>query len=205
MKGICFIEPLFHKVVKGQKTQTRRIIVSRTGHFQVASKNGIVTEIWQTDANEWCGENLVPVKPKYNVGEIVYLKEPYSYLSLNNQEPVEIYKYGEDYSDIEEVAPIKWKNKLFMPESVARCFIKITGVKAERLQDISDEDCSKEGIECFTKDNRVFKFGLDGWEWSDMPRSPKDAYASLIDKINGKGTWDKNPWVWVCDFELTNN
>lgn len=189
MKGICFIEPLFHKVVKGEKTQTRRVATHQ--HFSYSELSNVKQGVY-----------IYPAIPKYNVGEIVYLKEPYSYLSLNNQEPVEIYKYGEDYSDIEEVAPIKWKNKLFMPESVARCFIKITGVKAERLQDISDEDCSKEGIECFTKDNRVFKFGLDGWEWSDMPRSPKDAYASLIDKINGKGTWDKNPWVWVYDFEL---
>jgi hypothetical protein len=77
MKGICFIPPLHDKTVEGMKTQTRRLIVSRTGFFQVCSKNGIVTNIWQTDADEWTGENLIPVKPRYNVGEIVYLKEPY--------------------------------------------------------------------------------------------------------------------------------
>lgn len=209
MKGICFIEPLFHKVVKGQKTQTRRIIVSRTGYFQVASKNGIVTEIWQTDANEWCGDNLVPVKPKYKVGEIVYLKEPHIIYTEEYQELKDnfiglktAYKYGNHLSiqDIVGNDSAKWKNKLFMPESAARYFIKITGVRAEKLQDISDEDCLKEGI-FEVMGGALNMNGIDGIGWLQ----PNDAYAALIDKINGKGTWKSNPWVWVYDFELTNN
>jgi hypothetical protein len=208
MKGICFIEPLFNKVVAGQKTQTRRMIKSSTGFFNVEStKDGVIQDIWKCDADGSNGDDLIPVKPKYKLGETVYLKEPYSYLSLNNQEPVLIYKYGEDYSDVEELSPIKWSNKLFMPQSAARHFIKITGVRAERLQDISNVDCLKEGIQearIIRCDYGWYENGLTingqlngqiGWP------TPQEAYSVLIDKINGKGTWDSNPWVWVYDFE----
>lgn len=196
MKGICFIEPLYHKVVAGQKKQTRRIIIQQPDGRGLRSTN--------VPFEDWHGNEF---KPKYKVGETVYLKEPYSYLSLNNQEPVLIYKYGEDYSDIEELSPIKWSNKLFMPQSAARHFIKITGVRAERLQDISNVDCLKEGIleARITRCDYVwYENGLTvneqlngqiGWP------TPQEAYAVLIDKINGKGTWERNPWVWVYDFE----
>lgn len=191
MKGICFIEPLFNKVVAGQKTQTRRIITQQPDGRGLRSTN--------VPFEDWHGNEF---KPKYKVGETVYLKEPYSYLSLNNQEPVLIYKYGEDYSDIEELSPIKWSNKLFMPQSAARHFIKITGVIAERLQDISEEDCIKEGITQHHiirlgrvwYESGVIISGLSGWP------TARKAYAALIDHINGNGTWERNPWVWVYDF-----
>jgi len=202
MKGICFKEPLFHKVVKGEKTQTRRMIISRTGYFKVESRNGVIFDIWQTNDNEWCGDNLVPVKPKYEVGEVAYLKEPYIY-EYGREEKWYKYYYKFSTADILELkvigVDIKWKNKLFMPESAARYFIEITAVRAERLQDISDEDCMKEGI-CPKLDGLSFVNEVNNIAYP----TPKRAYAALIDEINGKGTWEKNPWVWVYDFELIN-
>lgn len=205
MKGICFIEPLFHKVVKGEKTQTRRMIVSRTGHFQVStnSMSGVITGIWQTDDNGWGGVNLIPVNPKYKVGEKVYLKEPYVKASSGRI----FRKY--DKSDCSYLrflgenpdAKGAWNNKLFMPESAARYFIEITAVRAERLQDISDKDCLKEGIGW--SDFPAIHFGIKEGEYFHwLGDTPQKAYAALIDKINGKGTWEKNPFVWVYDFTL---
>ena len=83
-----------------------------------------------------------------------------------------------------------------MPESIARYFIKITGVSAERLQDISEEDCFKEGVELYNNYDGTY----GGWT---APSTLKEAYAALINSIHGNGTWEKNPWVWVYDFELT--
>lgn len=197
MKGICFIEPLHRKTVKGLKVQTRRIIVSRTGFFQVCSKNGAVTDIWQTDANEWTGENLIPVNPRYKVGEIVYLKEPYYEWGDWDSEDGQ-YSYKFDNPD--KIVPY-WENKLFMPASAARHWIKITGVHAERLQDISGYDCIKEGIEhTFPKAASMTQAKID---YDSAEPGLRKAYAILIDKINGRGTWDSNPWVWVYDYELT--
>ena len=145
-----------------------------------------------------------PAKPKYKVGETVYLKEPYAVSGKYI-----IYKLGSTIGQEFDKAGIKWKNKLFMPESAARYFIEITGVRAERLQDISEEDCLKEGIEYnsnpFSECNTIgCSFGVkfpynNGYVNYTTPRK---AYASLIDKINGKGTWERNPFVWVYDFKL---
>lgn len=200
MKGIIFTESNFDLTVQGIKTQTRRIIKSRTGFFQVCSKNGIVTDIWQTDANGWCGDNLIPVNPRYKVGETVYLKEPYIITG-------QTYEYEYLHENKTDIACIKrnggYKNKLFMPEIAARYFIKITNVRAERLQDISHEDCIKEGI------TYEMAYMYNGWYPSyndpDSGGYPdyKTAYSVLIDEINGKGTWDSNPWVWVYDYGLT--
>lgn len=203
MKGIIFTESNFHLTVQGIKKQTRRIIKSRTGFFQVCSKNGVVTDIWQTDADEWCGDDLIPVKPRYKVGEIVYLKEPYIITG-------QTYEYEYLHENKTDIACIKrnggYKNKLFMPERAARYFIKITGVRAERLQDISEEDCLLEGI----------KIGRCGNEskWMKAFYAPDDnqpyitaksAYEEVFNRINGKGTWDSNPFVWVYDYELTKH
>ncbi|OJV17950.1 MAG: hypothetical protein BGO30_08380 [Bacteroidetes bacterium 41-46] len=227
MKGICFIEPLFHKVVKGEKTQTRRMIVSRTGYFQVESRNGVIFAIWQTDDNEWCGDNLVPVNPKYQVGEKVYLKEPYAETCDEYGSPLIAYRFDNtalylvrkdgngDYYQLNTVKkPVttnwtinnfpacgEWKNKLFMPEWAARYFIEVTAVRAERLQDISEKDCIKEGIDRI--DFPAIHFGIEEGEYFHwLGNTPQEAYAALINKINGKGTWEKNPFVWVYDFKL---
>lgn len=84
--------------------------------------------------------------------------------------------------------------------------IRITDVRVERLQDISDEDCIKEGIEKFDAfgDPASYRF-YDRKKCIIYPKkwcvSPREAYAALIDKVSGKGTWDSNPYVFVYDFE----
>ena len=90
--------------------------------------------------------------------------------------------------------------------------IRITGIKCERLQDISDADCLKEGIfvnEYFGNGKKCHHYGFDGFfngtegwfarGWFDTPR---EAFAELIDKVSGKGTWKSNPWVVAYEFEL---
>jgi hypothetical protein len=125
---------------------------------------------------------------------------------------------------------------MFMPEFLARNFIKITAVRCERLQDISSEDCLKEGImtdedamlterndECCERCGGTGLYnsgGLNGiihdvdcnkcnekifycYDLQGRPyQTPQQAYAALIDKINGKGTWQSNPFVWVYEFKL---
>lgn len=92
-----------------------------------------------------------------------------------------------------------------MPETAARYFIKITAVRAEKLQDISEKDCLKEGV--YTISDYESEWWLHGCDkpingiYESWP-TPRKAYAALIDKINGKGTWESNPWVWVYDYEL---
>ena len=95
-----------------------------------------------------------------------------------------------------------FNNKLFVAPDKMIHQIRITDVRVERLQDISDADCMKEGI--WSAEN----VGLEGRTFwypnliNSTFRTPREAYAALIDKVSGKGTWDKNPYVFVYDFEL---
>jgi hypothetical protein len=195
MKGINFKEPLFHQVVSGEKTQTRRII-----------KPQPVTVFYGTPVAKCNNQTgVTDIRSRYRPGETLYLKEPYH----NPDDFPVTYKYDGFYGD-----KIRWQNKLFMPARYARYFIEITGVRVERLRDIRINDCFKEGVNQITnhginppysKSITYYNYGISGKEPDSRPRfkTAIEAYAALIDSINGKGTWESNPFVWVYDFKLT--
>ena len=219
MKGICFIKPMFNKVVAGAKTQTRRIITD------LESLNKPTIKIELSDNNTFAhfisenmGEAIAGIVSRYKVGEIVYLKEPYAETCDEYGTPIIAYKFGgkprlklpdslgcemdTDWCIDNYPACGKWKNKLFMPESAARHFIEITAVGAERLQYISEEDCLKEGIEEVIWKGKILKSSKHYFNGYESYDTPIEAYAELIDRINGNGTWERNPFVWVYDFKL---
>lgn len=94
-----------------------------------------------------------------------------------------------------------WNNKMFVRAEDMPHHIRITKISIERLQDIKSEDCLNEGLW------RAGNVGLEGTTYwyhglaNSSFRTPQDAYASLIDRISGKGTWESNPYVFVYDFE----
>lgn len=226
MKGINFIEPLFLKVVNGEKTQTRRIIKPQpdflSENFKFAKQND--------------GKIILP---RYESGETLYLKEPYRIIhpGQNTFEiewrytgKISLYYYHlfDDNTEIKtwvekrlkEQKKSVWCNKLFAPQFASKHFIETTGVRAERLREISDEDCIREGIVKegeFRYHNGTMETTrrekIDAHNYCNCGenhqfvgyRTPQDAYAALINKINGKGTWASNPFVWVYDFELTKH
>ena len=206
-KGICFIKPLFNKVVAGEKIQTRRIIKPQPDSRGLRTTNVMF--------EDWHGREI---RSKYKVGETVYLKEPYAETCDEYGTPIIAYKFGgkprlklpdslgcemdTDWCIDNYPACGKWKNKLFMPESAARHFIEITAVRAERLQDISEEDCLKEGIEEVIWNGKILKSSKHYFNSYESYDTPIEAYAELIDRINGEGIWERNPWVWVYDFKL---
>lgn len=97
---------------------------------------------------------------------------------------------------------VKWRPSLFMPRFASRINLQITGVRVERLNDISEADAIAEGIKgeyfpsigtgtMFYKDYLNGKFGL----------IPSASYRTLWESINGVGSWELNPWVWVIEFK----
>lgn len=86
--------------------------------------------------------------------------------------------------------------------------IKIIDIRVERLKDISNEDCLKEGILNKNSGNHrhkkanSFYFTGGKHEWDNSFSTPRQAFANLIDRISGKGTWQRNPWVFVYEFIL---
>lgn len=129
---------------------------------------------------------------RYKVGEVVAVAQKYKDIALDV--PVEL--------AAELIKQPGWNNKMFVKADLMPHHICITNIRVERLQDISEEDCLKEG---FWRDDNVGLEGVTYWYHgltNSSFRTAKEAYAALIDKISGKGTWESNPWVFVYNFEL---
>lgn len=183
MKGIMLKEPLFNKVIEERKDQTRRVIKSCAENI-ISNQDGTFTEYHQHKEDDYYTSTI---KPRYKIGERVYLKEPYC---LNNQSEIIEYKFNLKNDD-----PLKnecnfWKNKMFMPEKYARYFIDITDVRVERLQDISCKDVVSEGLEDHSHLANHASKTIAEWEtlWDSINKTP---YA-----------WEDNPFVWVYEFKL---
>lgn len=223
MKKIMFNDKysLTQAVLDGRKTMTRRVCkYDRPNEtydivFPVFEPNdydndgNIVSPLnyafgWKNDKGDFTGWNI----PKYKVGEVVAVAQRYKDVVEKRDEAQEtllLYKIGEEYLTMEEMGA-GWNNKLFVRADLMPHHIRITNIKIERLQDISDKDCLKEGIykgQCGSADTHF----MDAYYYKGDIQpycTPREAFAALIDKVSGKGTWESNPYVFVYEFELVD-
>lgn len=207
MKKIMFNDKysLTQAVLDGRKTMTRRVIkcprefkgewVAGFNIHRRHSDKKIVDWPCMYDADER-EFDMGEILPKYELGEVVAIAQ--SYGDCGNMP---------DYELDEDGYPIMPKrsgffNKMFVRADLMPHHIRITNIKIERLQNISDEDCFKEGI--FKWDAGQKDIPFYSFHNADIPdyNNPRDAFAELIDKVSGKGTWASNPYVFVYEFEL---
>lgn len=202
---------LTQAVLDGSKTQTRRKVKFVLGKLCKGGYKVVETERLYKHGDKWlfmylcrCYELPKESCPKYQVGEVVAIAQPYKDIIETSAELYDILldNSGEVLSEYKA----GWTNKMLVKASLMPHHIRITNIRAERLQDISDEDCKAEDIRYYHNDDEngnIFGYGYlvnnGGLHLFDTPR---EAYASLIDKISSTGTWESNPWVWVYDFEL---
>ena len=213
MKKIMFSEKfgLTKAVLSGRKTQTRRVVSESlwdkwTEYDDFCGSVGVrgLNEIGVAVAREYseCEKFFLDNSP-FKVGEVVAVAQSYKDAGVNYL-PEEDDEFGCYNFPAEQTNG--WTNKMFVRADLMPHQIRITNVRVERLQDISDEDCMAEGVCKWTKDRELFKYdmadGFEMFEWRDMPRTPREAYAALIDRISGKGTFESNPYVFVYEFEL---
>lgn len=178
-------------VLNCQKTMTRRAIPI----WHILSFNE------DNDPSAIDKEGLVAKYSRYKVDEVVAIAQSYKSIfekSLNYALPR--YHWLDDHIDEKGYA-----NKMFVKAGEMPHHIKITDIKVERLQDISNEDCLREGIMEGEFMNTWDRYYFD--EWGDVPnhitfQTPRKAFAALINKVSGKGTWDNNPWVFAYEFVL---
>lgn len=151
--------------------------------LESAVLNGTKTRTWRADK-----------QPRYKVGEIVAIKQRYkdvcdyclmqgkvNYLNLINH--------------------TGWRNKMFVKNELMPHQIRITSVKKCRLQDLTDEECLREGIV-----KRIISFRYLDIAYifrnSEFYETAKQAFSDLINKLNGKGYWETNPEGYAYEFEL---
>jgi len=207
MKKIMFSERfgLEQAVLAGTKTMTRRIIKGNFEDVKAYHADGGWHFIADTDEGD-----SVELKPQYEISERVAIAQPYK-----NDGVLTYNAYNEDGTAREdglqrhkEILDSKgYCNKMFVKAEYMPHRIRITSIKVERLQDISGGDCLKEGITTITEGKNEVGNAY-GWDPKidalkrDSFLTPRAAFAALIDRISGRGTWQRNPWVYAYTFEL---
>lgn len=187
IKPILFNTEMVRAILEGRKSCTRRLVKPQPDEKHTYPL-GFVTDSTEKkevgcfgfDANEY-GGSIQYVKPPYRYapGDILYVRETWKKAPNG-------YYYYEDWqrNDIADVT--KWKPSIHMPKEAARIWLKVTDVRVERLQDMTDDDAEAEG--CFDYTSTALGF-FDVWD-STIKKSDLDRYG-----------WNANPWVWVIKFE----
>lgn len=187
---------LTQAVLDGTKTMTRRLLkVPKTCNGKEVYGFNVITNVFGTQYVELVDDDeglLGSWKPYYGVGEIVAIAQSYTDLNRPKYD-----KFGRDVAGN--------TNKMFVRADLMKHHIRITDVKVERLQDISDEDCLCEGVWQFYDNKNLFYISKNiGYAPDVAFLSAREAFWYLIDKISGKGTWESNPWMVAYSFELVD-
>jgi len=175
MKPILFSAEMVRAILSGQKTMTRRVMKPQpagNNRIPVPGKKRIVMNVEDVRIAELC--------PFGKIGQQLWVRETWMKCDTGG------YEYRADYcKELED--GIKWNPSIFMPRDASRITLEITGVRVERLRDITDEDAIKEGVAHV------------------VGRYPVEDFAELWDSINAKKperSWDDNPFVWVIEFKV---
>ncbi len=213
-RPILMSSPMVRAILEGRKTQTRRIIKPQP-YFD--ARNNLIFGKWNYGQDLY-GTHVLPKRnialkcPYGNAGERLWVRETFFEVYNAPFSPTGEYCYAathQGYVNVfDEDGGIKinkdgsdaspWIPSIHMPRKASRILLEITGIRVERLQDISEDDAIEEGI-LFNGDYELWwDYQREQWICVD----PIDSYKSLICKINGPETWEKNPWVWVVEFKV---
>ena len=208
VSGSRFVPMLFstdmvQAILNGTKTETRRKIdIDNSLEFMGVEigNNYRKNHIAFGKKNISTIEKLI--KQKVNVGDIIWVRETFCNDERGSKSGIDdCYYYKADMTD-DKIWAGFWKPSLFMPKVAARIFLKLVSVHVERLNDIDQKSAINEGI----IQNSDAK---EGWYKNYLFKNPninmlpKKSYMTLWQKINGKDSWDLNPFVWVYKFERT--
>lgn len=196
------------------KGQTRRIVKPQPAEIDFA--NTPFAELPERAAT----------KLPYPPGQILYVKETWrpasvlspwdlkvTYAADGEARIIKDGEFGDGSEDwiFPKAAARGNVSPLFMPKWASRIWLEVTAVRVERLQEISEAEAIAEGLSTRSKDGKTWKWGIpdsdglpgnddDGWHWHEWDQDPRKAYQRLWESINGPGSWDANPWVWVYNF-----
>ena len=203
-------------LVDDRKTHSRRIVNARKSAeglvlspgigYDIASEHqeSLAIQGYELTKHDDGLFTVIPPCPYSQPGDLLWVRESFR----NARSGAPIYRADkaksmgmDEYSDRH-----KWKSSIYMPRWASRLTLRITDVRVERVQDISEDDAVAEGLRVVKEDDAILWYsGLateDWGGWSELwqPDDPVAAYRDLWESINGN--WDENPWVWVLEFEV---
>ena len=206
--SILFSAPMVRALLKGSKTQTRRVVKPQSAILtdEMARSLGVQPPATENPA-------VIPC-PYGAPGDRLWVRETWAVQhEYDAAAPSEIGASARwHYAATEDLGGLRKRPSIFLPRRGSRISLEITAVRVERLQAISEADARAEGLSRVTKDGSLWKWGIpdadglpgtddSGWPWRDWERSPVAAYRRLWESIHGPGSWDLNPWVWAVSFK----
>lgn len=187
-RPILFNAPMVRAILAGRKRQTRRVVKPQpspgllSDYAEIREKRGSM----RTDAQML--SDCLPC-PFGQPGEKLWVRETFGHFERNDTlKPGNKIYYRAD-GECLELEP--WRPSIHMPRWASRIALEITSVRVERLQDISEADAIAEGT----------PGGHGAIQGYGYNASPCEHYRALWESINGPGSWDANPWVWVIEFK----
>jgi hypothetical protein len=215
-RPIIFSAPMVQAILAGRKSQTRRVVkMEADGCYATVAEHGINRvphsvasivrdvrcpygspgdRLWVREA-VWCYERL----PIGRNGQMLWPR-------FRNDESARAWfdktcEYTADWRQGQEPAEDDGGllNKMFMPHWASRLTLEITGVRVERLQEVSHDDAVAEGCRSLPVDCGKCNAGI-----CSIHQPPQGQYAALWQSIHGHGSWAANPWVWVIEFKRVN-
>lgn len=217
-----FSTPMVQAIYEGRKTITRRTkgleeINNNSSDWQFEWADFSLKKPWRFTQKSSLNEVSLKERSFYQaeakcpygqIGDILWVRETFCLTQPNNPE---IYYFGYktggySYEPASEKyswsSPDEWKPSIHMPKEACRIFLKITDIKVERIQEISEEDAKAEGVEPEFDAYHQFTF----YKTYTLPKhngyhTAKLSFESLWKSINGPDSWNSNPWVWVISFE----
>lgn len=217
IKPILFNTEMVQAILDGRKTCTRRVVKTRRkdacGFYVTKRPDGSFTGIYEYDEDERMFENQLI--PPYKPGDILYVRETWERFECWNCDGDERGNCQKEpkksvldktfgcymYRATDEISgDAKWHPSIHMPKEAARIWLKATNVRAERLQDITEDGAEAEGA----IDNRGFIHSPEN-EY-DRIYTAREHFIEIWDRTIKKSDldsygWDANPWVWVIEFE----
>jgi hypothetical protein len=207
---ILFSGPMVRAILEGRKSQTRRVVKGLTpGHEHTGrSLTGLgypasMGKWWAEFLHSEPGSPIYVACPYGQPGDRLWVRETWcpaatsGYDAPSDGRDPSIWYRATDDGECEG----PWSPSIFMPRWASRIELEVTGVRVERVQEISPLDAIAEGI-------MEYEPGAFHWEpWgpgTEYFRGPRDAFLTLWDSINAKRGhgWDVNPWVWVVEFRV---
>lgn len=205
-RPILFSAPMVRAILEGRKTVTRRVVkpqpyIDASGNFCWNGRNfgqnfdGPLTQAIASPLP--CSKTKRVLCPYGKPGDRLWVREAHSFVP-DDDEPAgcSAVLYAADGNQYGKIRP-----SIHMPRWASRILLEVTAVRVERLQDISEGQAQAEGAEPYD----VSGFGTDERALLDAPLmeqgSPyRNGFALLWESINGAGSWEANPWVWVVEF-----
>lgn len=199
-RPILFSAPMVRALLDGRKTQTRRIAKVKKEEF-LSSEMLEDLEIrgFETMRDDPDGFFVIPPCPYGRRGDLLWVRETWMPRALDlSISRIMKPRYRADSGEERPEWRRLWKPSIHMPRWASRLTLEITGVRVERLNDISQSDAKAEGLtQCES-----------GFWWYEPSTQegcyydPRWAYEELWESINGFGSWNENPWVWVLTFKV---